>query len=386
MATQTSRDAYLYNFSREACAENARLATHNYLGALDDVGPLGVREEAARYGVDDAIRRNSKHLRWDQALRDNLKRRHAVTYSRNKVWRTQYRPFVKQHCYVEYVLANRKYQLDKIFPASDTKNVAICLPGIGSTKPFSALVVDAMPDLHFVAFGQCFPRYRFERVSGAAASALFGEPELERRDNIPDKAVQRFRDHYNDGGITGDVIFDYVYGVLHAPAYRQRFANDLAKELPRVPLAPDFHSFARAGRELAALHLAYESCAEYPLELSFTGSGEPTANHFQLGRRAMRFADSERSELVVNEFIRLHGIPASAHRYEVNGRTPLGWFMDRYRITNDAKSGIVNDPNHWFADPRDLVTAICRLVHVSVETVRIVESLPNPLPSDPEPA
>ena len=377
----TSRDAYIYNFSKEACAENARLATRDYLSALDDVGPLGVGEETASYGVDDAVRRNSRHLRWDRELRNNLRRRRSVAYSRDRVWRTQYRPFVKQHCYVEYVLVNNKYQLDKIFPAPGTDNLAICLPGVGSTKPFSALVVDAMPDLHFVAFGQCFPRYRFERVSGAPASALFGEPELERRDNIPDEAVQRFRDHYNDDGITGDAIFDYVYGILHAPAYRQRFANDLAKELPRVPLAPDFHSFARAGRELAALHLGYESCDEYPLELTFTGSGEPAAKHFQLGRRAMRFADDERSELVVNEFIRLRGIPASAHRYEVNGRTPLGWFMDRYRITNDAKSGIANDPNHWFADPRDLIAAIRRLMHVSVETVRIVESLPNPLPS-----
>ena len=146
-------------------------------------------------------------------------------------------------------------------------------------------------------------------------------------------------------------------------------------------MAPDFHTFARAGRELAALHLGYESCDEYPLELTFTGSREPTAKHFQLGRREMRLADSERGERVINEFIRLRGIPPAAHRYDVNGRTPLGWLIDRYRITEDGHSGIVNDPNHWFADPRDLITAIRRLVHVSVETVRIVESLPNPLPS-----
>ena len=377
----TSRDAYIYNFSKEACAENARLATRDYLSALDDVGPLGVGEETASYGVDDAVRRNSRHLRWDRELRNNLRRRRSVTYSRDRVWRTQYRPFVKQHCYVEYVLVNNKYQMDKIFPAPETDNIAICLPGVGSTKPFSALVVDTMPDLEVVSKGQCFPRYVFERVSSAPASALFGEPELERHDNIPDKAVQRFRDHYSDDGITGDAIFYYVYGVLHAPSYRERFANDLAKELPRVPLAPDFHTFATAGRELAALHLGYQSCDEYPLELTFTGSGEPTAKHLELGRRAMRFADSGRGELVINEFIRLRGIPAAAHRYEVNGRTPLGWFMDRYRITNDAKSGIVNDPNHWFADSRDVITAIRRVIHVSVETVRIVESLPHPFPS-----
>ncbi|MYE95140.1 MAG: hypothetical protein F4086_06085 [Gemmatimonadetes bacterium] len=198
-------------------------------------------------------------------------------------------------------------------------------------------------------------------------------------DNISDAALTTFRDYCCDPEITADDVFDYVYGVLHAPAYRERFANDLAKELPRVPLAPDFHAFATAGRDLAFLHLGYETCSEYPLELAFSGEGEPSPKHFRLGRRAMRYSDRERRELVVNEFVRLRGIPAAAHRYEVNGRTPLGWFMDRYRITQDKSSGIVNDPNDWFADPRDLITAIRRLVHVSVETVRIVESLPNPL-------
>lgn len=257
--------------------------------------------------------------------------------------------------------------------------------GVGSTKPFSALVVNTMPDLHLVAFGQCFPRYSFERVRGTPPSALFGETELDRRDNISDATVQQFRERYRDEEINGDALFDYVYGVLHAPAYRERFANDLAKEFPRVPLAPDFHTFATAGRELAALHLGYESCDEFPLDLTFTGSGTPTAKHFRLGRPAMRFTDSGRRELVINEFIRLRGIPPAAHRYEVNGRTPLGWFMDRYRVIKDPKSGIVNDPNHRLAESRDVITAIQRVVHVSVETVRIVESLPHPFPSGSNP-
>ena len=89
----------------------------------------------------------------------------------------------------------------------------------------------------------------------------------------------------------------------------------------------------------------------------------------------MRYADEEKTTLIVNEFIRLGGIPAAAHQYQVNGRTPLEWFIDRYRITRDRESGIVNDPNGWFDDPRDLIAAIRRIVHVSVETVRVVESL-----------
>ncbi len=277
-----------------------------------------------------------------------------------------------------------------------------------------------MPDLALVSTCQCFPRYRYERriassvsragapaspspsssptacptstssSSGSASRAgssrrrggAFDEgslfpTELERVDNITDDARERFRRHYADDGITKDGIFDYVYGVLHAPAWRERFRNDLTKELPRIPFAPDFRAFASAGRQLAALHLGYETGPEFPLDLVFEGDGEPRPEHFRLGQKAMKLEGPEQDILRVNEHIRLRGIPATAHEYLVNGRTPLGWFIDRYRVKQDRRSGIVNDANGWWDDPRDLIAAIRRIVHVSVETVRIVDGLPE---------
>lgn len=133
------------------------------------------------------------------------------------------------------------------------------------------------------------------------------------------------------------------------------------------------------GRELAALHLRYETCEEYPLELVFEHVGGPRPEHYRIGERAMRYADNEKTVLIVNEHIRLAGIPVEAHRYEVNGRTPLEWFIGRYKVTQDKGSGIVNDPNGWFDDPRDLIVAIRRIVYVSVETVSIVAGLPEPI-------
>ena len=187
--------------------------------------------------------------------------------------------------------------------------------------------------------------------------------------------MRAFHEHYRNDRITKDDLFDYVYGILHASSYREQFANDLSKMIPRIPFAPDFHTFAEAGALLASLHLNYETCEQYPLELVFAHEGEPQPHHFQLGTRAMRF-DDEKTTLIINEHIRLSGIPEEAHRYIVNGRTPLEWFIDRYYIKKDKDSGIVNDPNGWFADPRDLVTAIERIVHVSVESARIIEGLP----------
>ena len=370
---KTSRDSYIYNFSREACAENARWMVDDYRGAL------AVREEHPAYTVEDAANRFSSRVRWDRELKNNLRRGKGVDYSRDNIWTTQYRPFVKQYCYVDYTLVNNKYQQDSIFPTDDAENRAICVPGVGSTKPFSALAVDTMPDLHCVAFGQCFPRYRYERRDSVQGELLDDAGSLERIDNITDTALRAFRVHYGDSTIGKDAIFDYVYGILHAPAYRERFANDLAKELPRVPLAPEFHVFAEAGRDLAALHLGYETCEEYPLEVVFSRPGELQPEHFRIGDRKMRFADSGRTVLIVNEHLRVAGIPAEAHEYAVNGRTPLEWFIDRYRVVRDSQSGIVNDPNGWFDDQCDLVAAIRRIVHVSVETVRIVAILPEPI-------
>lgn len=109
---------------------------------------------------------------------------------------------------------------------------------------------------------------------------------------------------------------------------------------------------------------------------------EPQLEHYQIGTRKMRFADEAKTTLIVNDHVRLAGIPTEMHEYVVNGRTPLEWFIDRYRITQDKESGIVNDPNGWFDDPRDLVAAFRRIVHLSVETVRIINELPEPFQAE----
>ena len=370
---KTSRDPYLYSLSREACAANAKGVVDDYSGAL------ALRAENAELSVESAANLFSTHVRWDRELKNNLRRGRSVAYSPDNIWQVHYRPFVKQHCYVDYALVSAKAQQDRIFPAADAENRAICVPGVGSTKPFSALVVDVMPDLELISKGQCFPRYRFHRTGGERDLTGIDSPP-ERVDNITDAALRAFQSHYRDNGISKDAIFEYVYGVLHAPEFRERFANDLAKGLPRIPFAPDFHAFAKAGRRLEEFHLGYETCPEHPLEVEFLAQGEPAREHFRIGSKAMRPDDKDDTVLAVNDHIRLVGIPKEAHEYKVNGRTPIDWFVDRYRFRTDDKSGIVNDPNGWFADPRDLIAAIRRVVHVSVETVAIVRSLPAPFP------
>ena len=279
---------------------------------------------------------------------------------------------------------------DRIFPDSSSENRVICVPGIGGKKAFSALMTDTMPDLHFNEFSQCFPRWQYPRPADASntTDTFQGFDEApERIDNISDTALNAFRNHYRDDTITKDDIFDYIYGILHAPSYREEFANDLSKMIPRIPFAPDFRAFAEAGQRLADLHLNYETCEQYPdLKVEpITPSllWEEKPEHFLLGKRAMRFADKEtKTTLTINEHVCLSGIPEEAHRYVVNGRTPLEWFIDRYKIKQDPNSGILNDPNGWFENPRDLITAIARIVHISVKSTKIIENLPSKLTDD----
>ena len=366
---KTSRDAYTYNFSQTICASNAHKVIQNYSDALREWSEG--RTTSDSQSLDSIVEKHSSHVRWDRELKNSLRRKKEVTWNSSRIWTTQYRPFVKQHCYVEYILVNNKYQQDSIFPTKNTENRAICVPGVGSTKPFSALMVDCMPDLELISKGQCFPRYRFVRKQ--ALSLLEEASGLERVDNISDTALAAFRTRYQDPAISKDAIFAYVYGVLHAPDFRARFAHDLAKSLPRIPFAADFQAFARAGQALAALHLHYETGPQYPLTPQVTGTGP------LFTRRAMGLAGENNSVLVVNDHLRLAGIPPEAHRYQVNGRTPLGWFIDRYRVTTDKHSGIRNDPNAWFPDEAAFIAAVERIVHLSVETVRIVEGLPGAL-------
>ena len=370
---ETARDAYVYNFSRDVCADNGLLMTEDYIGALQ------ILEDHPQYTVDDVIQRCASHVRWDSTLKVKLSRCLQTEYDESNIRTVAYRPFIATNCYADYTFSHRPGPGRSIYPDRNSENRAICVPGIGSTKPFSVLMVDTMPDIQLMFNGQCFPRYRYQDSEAHIHQGeLSGfEQTAERIDNITDTAVRVFREHYHNQSITADDIFDYIYGLLHAPDYGKTFANDLSKELPRIPFATDFHAFTEAGRALTELHLGYETCKEYPLQVIYTQTGEPRPEHFRITQKTMRFVDKEdRTTLALNDFIHLGEIPPEAHQYEVNGRSPIGWFIDRYYIKEDTESGKTNDPNGWFEDPRDLVTAFRRIVHVSVETVRIVAALP----------
>ena len=224
--------------------------------------------------------------------------------------------------------------------------------------------------------GQCFPFY------------VYSEDGTNRRENITDWALEHFRKHYKDKKITKWDIFYYVYGVLHHPEYRAKYAENLNRELPRIPLAKDFYGFSKAGKELARLHMEYEKLEPWPLKFIETTVTPASRRHPESRRDGgvttpfsyrvedkMRLAKDHRS-LKVNDSLTLGGIPPEAFEYRLGNRSALEWVIDQYQVTEDKHSGIRSDPNRA-DDPEYIVRLVGQVIRVSVETVKIVNSFPS---------
>ena len=326
IGVETGNDAYIYNFSREALCENMRT-----------LNPEAHHEDIMRISL--------------------------------------YSPYVKKYLYFSREMLHRISQMPQIFPSHDTKNLVICVSGVGSKKNFSALMTDCIPSRHIIDKAQCFPLFWYEEVE----SSLFGSLS-ERRDGISDSMLRTFRLRYNDGTITKEDIFCYVYGVLSSREYASRFGNDAKRVLARVPFVDGwkkFREFRDAGRELGGLHVGYEECEEYAGLREEWVSG--VEHDYTVGRMRIEERGGERV-IRYNGSLTLSGIPREAWEYEVNGRSALGWIVERYRDEVDVKSGLRNDCNAWGrerGDARYVVGLIGRVVSVSVETVRILGALPE---------
>ena len=313
----------------------------------------------AKADPDDFVRYDK--IVWDRDLKKDLRRGKCAEFAEEKIRLALYRPFNKRYLFFDRMLNAEIYSIERVFPAAEASNEAISLTTLGSEKPFMALVTEITSDLHLVGAGagtQCFPFY------------IYDTDGTNRRENITDWALNHFREHYSDKNIAKWDIFYYVYGLLHHPGYRRRYAENLKRELPRIPLAPDFRAFAAAGEKLARLHLEYEALEPWPLAWVET-PGVPLSYRVE----RMRLAKDKLS-LVVNESLALGGIPPAVFEYRLGNRSALEWVVDQYQVSEDKRSGIRSDPNRA-DDPEYIVRLVGQVVRVSVETVEIVNGLPT---------
>lgn len=380
----TGRDAWAYSFSRRALAENMNRMVGFYTAQCFAYAKAVKRALDEPVTVDDVIDTDPKRISWTRGLKDDVRKQKSYEFAQEHIVQGLYRPFVKQHVYFSRAFNDMVYLMPGLFPTPGAANEVIMIKQRWSGDGHLALMVDSVPDLQSDGGAQCFPLYYYEEPK---RSDLLGDGDgegLVRRDAISDKALAVCRERYNDQRITKQDIFYYVYGILHSPEYRSRFEADLKKQLPRLPLASDFWAFSKGGRELAHLHLNYETVEPWPLhQVGRLDLGDPASYRVQKMSWGRKRIDgkmvTDRTTLVYNSHFTLVDIPSDALEYVVNGKSALDWIIERYQVSTDKDSGIPNDPNDWAAEhaqPDYILTLFKRVVRVSVETVRIVNALP----------
>lgn len=345
----TARDVWAYNSSKTQLETN--METHiEYYNKMNTKNP--------KYDTSKG--------KWDSELTGKRIKHKEQNFAPDKVRVALYRPFFKQYLYFDSIFNTRRYVLPRIFPESDSKNLVICTTG-KSAGMFSVIMADITPDLHLNGDTQCFPLYAYDGKS--------------KKDNITDLMLAEYRTHYKDPRISKQDIFYYVYALLHHRGYRAKFANALTRELAHVPMAPDFVKFRDAGKMLADLHVGYETCKRHSLKAKF----RPRRSFTRLSwsRRTVEEPHTNKTKTVKSKsvvdrtVVRLdgevlyEGLPET--QYEVNGRSPLGWVLDRYQVTRDEESGIINDP----CTGVDICSIIERAIYVAVESDKIMTSLPE---------
>ena len=313
--------------------------------------------------VDDFVDSDPWKISWSEGLKRKLKGGQLAEFAESKLRQSLYRPFTKTNLFFDRVINERVYVFPSIFPTCNTEkdNRVLCV-NMTPERPFACLISDCIPvNVMTGGFGsptQCFPFYTYD------------ENGTNRRENITDWTLTHFQSHYQEDTITKWDIFHYTYGILHHPGYREKYQENLKRDLPHIPFAEDFWAFANAGARLSDLHLNYESQPEYDKLKWIETPGMP----IDLQVERMKFS-KDKTQLKYNDFLTLEDIPPEAFAYRLGNRSALEWVVDQYRIKVDKRSGIVNDPN-CSEDPEYILRLIGQVITVSLETVDIVKELP----------
>ncbi len=350
---KTNRDAWIYNFSWENLVQNVR-TTIDY------------------YNSHSPTEIDPKKITWTRSTVQNKNRGREIEFNAAKIVEAMYRPFCKANLYYDKYLNEMTYQMPKFFPTGREDNLLICVSGIGGDKDLSVFITDKIIDVNALDAGtQCYPLYYYEQSVQGTLGKDFGS-DTERQYGISDFILTQAQFLYS-ANVSKEDIFYYVYGFLHLRSYRERFANELKKSLPRIILVDDVKKFwqlSRAGRDLAEIHLNYES--QPPAQVEVIGDGDYRVEKMKLSK--------DKTTLTYNEHITIKNIPPRSFEYVVNGRSPLEWIIDRYQIKIDKASGIINDPNDWATEhnnPRYILDLILSSITVSLKTLDIVENLPD---------
>ena len=345
IGVSTNRDMWVYGYDRNNVIQNTQRMVENYNSEVIRLNNVTTATEK----VNQA--NNSDYfVKWTRGLKQKLVKSERITLKENVI-QSMYRPYVLKWLYYDKNVVEMPGRYHSIF---GSVNKVICVTGAGASRDFSCLITDKIPNLDLMEKGQGFFRY-----DNSPKGTLIVDIS-----NISDSFKAKL-------GISEDEVFFYVYGVLHSKEYRTLYANDLKKALPRIPVLKNKEKFIEVGKKLIDLHLGYESVPPYE-GVKFEGKANPSYKVRKMKHPKKGVFD----KIVFNEDITILNIPEKAYEYVINGRPAIEWIIDQYQFKDDAKSGIVDDPNLYSDDERYIFDLLLRIINVSVQTVDLVDSLP----------
>ncbi|WP_348544263.1 type ISP restriction/modification enzyme, partial [Helicobacter pylori] len=367
LGVATGRDPWAYNFSPNALTLSVRKCIETYNADLKRFNEVfreafkqrtkGVKSsDLYKHLNDREITTDKTKIAWTNNLKNKLIKNENLQESRKESVRLAlYRPFNKQWLYWDKDLIHGQGQFSKIFPDKAAQNVVINT-GAGNGKDFSALVSDFISDYSLISPNQAYPLYYYD--------------DLGRRDYaISGWALNLFRKHYEDNSITEEEIFYYIYAILHHKGYLEKYKNSLKKEEPRTALSPDFKELSALGKQLAELHLNYESGEMHESVKHTTLMNAEEKGYYDVEKMTKK-GDS----IIYNKNITITKIPQKAFEYALNGRSAIDWVIERYQKTMDKESLIENNPNDY-AGGKYVLELLLRVIKLSEKSVDLIEKI-----------
>lgn len=352
----TSRDFWVYGFSKNRTSNTVKKLIQNYNNELARL--LNVDDETRL----DLVNREQNYINWSRKLERQFKNNIELKYSDEKFVLCMYRPFVKKWLYYDKSLND---ETRPYYKKMGKNNLVITTSGRGSTKDFSVLITNIISDVNAMSAGsQGFMRYDNE----IDETALF-----QNNDNMN----QAFADKLV---LSLDETFAYVYGLLNSREYQEKYANDLKKDLARIPIVKNKEKYVEVGQKLMDLHLNYEEVPVYEgVEITpfVNPNYKVTKMRFAKKRDEKGKSVNDLSTIIFNSDLTISNIPEKAYKYVVNGRSAVEWIIDQYQVKTDKKSGITDDPNDYSDDEKYIFNLLLRIINVSVQTVDLINSLPE---------
>ena len=380
IGVMAARDDWVIGFNSKIILDNMKTFVETFNNEQNRILTLLKQSKiiSSKEKLDFAKRNvtfDKTKIKWSEDLVKRLLRGHSIKIDDN-IRDIMYRPFVKKKLYFDPIVLDRIGKWLNITPTKNDRNLNITFSVPPLKKTFSALAINIISDIHCMEQAQSIP---VEWINDNTQGSLFEFAGFDQNeDTLNDKALSLFKERYGDKSITSSSVFSYIYAVLNSKSYREKYSNNLGKEMPKIPFLKDFEKWSEIGKKLIDLHLNYEKAPAYQEVKIEYKKKDMTKDDYRVTK--IKFLSKDRKDTIIfNDNITISNIPLEAYDYVVNGRSPLEWVMDQYQYTVDKESGIIDDPNLYDEEKggKYVFDLILSLITVSLETQKLIKELPE---------